>query len=51
MFTAYQDARSVKGTQKLGVTAFIPKFSLYSESASVLRTALNIALKVDDKES
>jgi len=33
IFTAYPDERSVEGTEKLGVSAFIPKLTGYSESA------------------
>tara|TARA_B100000315_G_C14569409_1_gene584696 strand:+ start:921 stop:1313 length:393 start_codon:yes stop_codon:yes gene_type:complete len=45
MFTAYPDQRAIEGSEKLGISAFIPKFSSYSDSQSALKTALGIAEK------
>ena len=45
MFTAYPDSRSIDGAEKLGVTAYIPKLSAYSNVSSLLKTAIDMALK------
>lgn len=45
MFTAYPDSRSIGGAEKLGVTAYIPKLSAYSNVSSLLKTAIEMALK------
>lgn len=45
MFTAFPDERSIEGTEKLGVSVFIPKLSAYSDPWSALRTALDIVEK------
>ncbi len=45
MFTAHPDQRAIVGAEKLGIAAFIPKFSSYSDSQSALKTALRIAEK------
>lgn len=45
MFTAYPDERSIEGTEKLSVIAFVPKLSIYGDSQTALRSALSIAVK------
>ncbi len=45
MFTAFPDERSIEGTEKLGVSVFIPKLSAYADPWSALRTALDIVEK------
>jgi DNA-binding NtrC family response regulator len=45
MFTAHPDIKVIAGTEKLGVSAFIPKLSMYQDAHSTLRTALNILEK------
>lgn len=45
MFTAFPDKRSLEGTAKLGITAYIPKLSVHSDASKSLRTALEIAAK------
>jgi len=50
MFTAYPDERSIKGSEDMGVTAFIPKLSAYSNSNLALRTAIDMAVKGLSKE-
>ena len=45
MFTAYPDQISIKGTETLGVRAYVPKLSLHSNSSDTLRTAIGIIVK------
>lgn len=45
MFTAYPDKRSISGTDRMGVCAYVPKFSVYSDTAGALRAAIEIARK------
>ena len=45
MFTAYPDKESISGTDKLGVCAYVPKFSVYSDTIGALRAAIEIARK------
>lgn len=45
MFTAYPDSRSMKGAGKLGVSAFIPKVSVFSDAHATLKTAIVMAGK------
>jgi len=45
MFTAHPDIKAIKGTEKLGVSAFIPKLSVYSDTQSALKTALDMVGK------
>ncbi|MDD5439490.1 MAG: response regulator [Candidatus Omnitrophica bacterium] len=44
MFTAFPDDRSIKGSEKLGVSAYIPKLSILSSTESSLETALHMAV-------
>lgn len=48
MFTAYPDEKSIEGTEGLGVSAYIPKFSMYSYASSSLKAALNMFLKASE---
>jgi len=45
MFTAYPDVKVIKGTEKLGVSAFIPKLSAYSNVLVSLKSAINMIEK------
>lgn len=45
MLTAHPDVDNIKGAQDLGVSAFISKFSAYSDVQSSLRSALDLAKK------
>jgi CheY-like chemotaxis protein len=42
MFTAHPDIKVIKGTDALGVSAFIPKFSAYTDVQNSLKAALNL---------
>lgn len=51
MFTAHPDIKVIKGTEKLGVSAFIPKLSTFSDvSASLKATIAMIRKKLGKKE-
>ncbi len=41
MFTANPDIKSIKGTKKLGVSAYVPKFCLYTDMPSAVKEELN----------
>ena len=43
MFTAYPDKKSLSSTDKLGVCAYVPKFSVHSDTVGALRAAIEIA--------
>jgi CheY-like chemotaxis protein len=45
MFTAYPEMEVIKGADELGVSAFIPKLSAYSDVQSSLKAALGILEK------
>lgn len=45
MFTAYPDAETMKESGKLGISAFIPKLSAYSDLKSSLRAAIYMVEK------
>jgi len=40
MFTANPDIKSIKGTKKLGVSAYVPKFCLYTNVPSAVKDEL-----------
>jgi len=42
MFTAYPDSRSMKETQELGISAFIPKLSMYTDVQLSLKEILKM---------
>lgn len=50
MLTAHPDKQSVKRVEKLGISAFIPKLSVYSDVQASLREALRIAEKQLEKK-
>jgi len=50
MFTAYPDAVTVSSMEKLNITAFIPKLSVYSDTQVVLKTAIASAAKKVKKQ-
>jgi two-component system OmpR family response regulator len=41
MFTANPDIKSIQGTKKLGVSAYVPKFCLYTNVPSAVREELD----------
>jgi len=45
MFTAYPNTNTMEGAAHLGISAFIPKLSAYSEVLPALKTALSLAEK------
>ena len=45
MFTAYPDTHAIDETKKLGISAFIPKLSTYSEVLPALKSALDMTAK------
>ena len=46
MFTANPDIKSIKGSKKLGVNAYIPKFSLYTNMPTAVKEELDKIKKV-----
>jgi len=45
MFTAFPDEKSIEGTENLGVSAYVPKMSLFASTESSLRAAISMAEK------
>ena len=45
MFTAHPNSTSIKGTEEMGVSSFIPKFSAYTDVQASLKAALDLAVK------
>ena len=45
MFTAHPSVKTMEETESLGISAFIPKVSIYSESSTALNSAINLAKK------
>lgn len=45
MFTAHPEMHVIKGTEELGVSAFISKLSVFSDAQTTLKAALNIIEK------
>lgn len=45
MFTAYPNPKTMEDTKKLNISAFIPKLSEYSDVASSLKSAIEMAEK------
>jgi len=45
MLTSHADIKNIKGAQELGVSAFIPKLSAYSDVQASLKSALDIIQK------
>jgi len=51
MLTAHADIKNIRGAQELGVSAFIPKLSAYSDVQSSLKSALLLAQnKIKDQK-
>jgi len=44
MFTAYPD-KIIKGTEKLGISALIPKLSTYSDVSASLKSTIDMIIK------
>ena len=49
MFTAFPDKKSIEDTEKLGVSAYIPKLSMFPTGEPALKTALKMAEKKINK--
>ena len=45
IFTAYPDQRSIKGTTELGISAYVPKLSVYSDASSSLKATIGMIEK------
>lgn len=45
MFTAHPDIRAIKGTERLGVSAFIPKLSTFSDVSASLKATIEMIRK------
>lgn len=50
MFTAYPNTRTMEDSGKLGIQAFIPKLSVYSEVVPALKSAIEMLEKKLNKE-
>ncbi|MDD5437064.1 MAG: response regulator [Candidatus Omnitrophica bacterium] len=50
MFTAHPNMKALKGTEKLGISAFIPKLSTYSDVSSSLKTTVEMLAKSINKK-
>ncbi len=51
MFTAYPDEKSIAESEKLGISAYVPKLSIYTDSQDSLKSALALAGKKIKKRS
>jgi two-component system, NtrC family, response regulator AtoC len=51
MFTAHPDMSSIEGTEKLNVSSYVPKISMYSSAEDMLKSALSLAEKMLPKSS
>lgn len=51
MFTAYPDEKSIAETEKLGISAYVPKLNVYADSQDSLKSALILAGKSIKKRS
>lgn len=45
MFTAHPDVKSMEGTEKMGITAYIPKLSVYSDARLTLKAVIDATAK------
>ncbi len=43
MFTAHPDQKAMKGADELGVSVFVPKLSVFSDSQAALKEAIRMA--------
>ncbi|MDD2752022.1 MAG: response regulator [Candidatus Omnitrophica bacterium] len=50
MFTAYPDSRSMKETEELGISAFIPKLSMYTDVQLSLKEILKMIEEKKEKQ-
>lgn len=50
MVTAHPDIKAMKGTEKLGVSAFIPKLSTFSDVSASLKATIEMIRKKMDKK-
>ncbi len=50
MFTAYPNPTSMHDADKLGISAYVAKISVYSDTQSLLKTAVDLAFKSLDKK-
>jgi len=50
IFTSHPDNRALTGAEELGVSAFIPKYSVFSEAGAALKTAIEMAEKKLEKD-
>ena len=50
MFTAYPDQKSIKGTEGLKISAFIPKSGMFGSGEAALKVALSVMEKEFKKE-
>lgn len=50
MFTAYPNPSSMHDADKLGISAYVAKISVYSDTQEMLKTAINMAMKSLKKE-
>ncbi|HOW35659.1 MAG TPA: response regulator [Candidatus Omnitrophota bacterium] len=51
MFTAYPNKMSMLESEKLGVSSFVPKLSTYSDIQPLLKAAIHMAEKKQDKDA
>ncbi|MDP2923291.1 MAG: response regulator [Candidatus Omnitrophota bacterium] len=45
MFTAYPNMKTMEDTERLGISAFVPKLSAYTDTVNSLKVAVGIASK------
>jgi len=45
ILTAYPNAQSIKGTEKMGISAYIPKLSAYTDSQFALKSIMDEAAR------
>ncbi|NQT90539.1 MAG: response regulator [Candidatus Omnitrophica bacterium] len=50
MFTAHTDSEAIEQSEKLGISAFIPKLSAYTDSEVTLRSVIDMESKKLKKE-
>jgi len=50
MFTSYPDNRSITGTEKLGIFAYIPKVGVFTDPESSLKAAIAMAEKAKEEK-
>ena len=50
MFTSHPDNRSIAGTEKLGIFAYVPKFGVFTDSGFPLKAAIGMAEKKKEEK-